>query len=339
MDTRERDWADADVDVLRLFSLRSAAELERIRYQGELEAANSALRQANKQLEGEIAQRAAIEEQLADAKNVAELRELLKPLMIRRLKKDVVAELPAVNRVYRWTELSDKAVRLYNRVLTGIYESLAEWDPAGAGAEKAVMNMLVQLMRLKQICAVDRIDFVADLAVEINDSIEERNGERDKSHKVLVFSQFVPIVHAIARRLGSEAVWMTGELNAQQRDTVIQRFKLDPAVRFLVATDKVAGEGLNLYEAHAVVFADLLWTPAGHEQCEGRAYGRLADLHGIDSYWCAATDTVDDDILKILARKMNVINQVVEGIDAERGSSIVKELLENMKNGMLKKAK
>src|SRR6266516_4569395 len=274
-----------------------------------------------------------------DAKNVGELRELLKPLMIRRLKKDVVAELPAVNRVYRWTELSDKATRLYTRVLEGIYESLAEWDPNGAGQEKAVMNMLVQLMRLKQICSVDRIDFVADLAVEINDSIEERNGERDKTHKVLVFSQFVPIVHAIARRLGAEAVWMTGELNTQARDAVIQKFKLDPSVRFLVATDKVAGEGLNLFEAHAVVFADLLWTPAGHEQCEGRAYGRLADLHGIDSYWCAATDTVDDEILKLLSRKMSMINQVVEGMEAERGSSIVKELLQTMKDGLLKRPK
>src|SRR5215510_10491495 len=55
MDTRERDWADADVDVLRLFSLRSAAEIERTRYQRELEEANDALREANERLGAEVA--------------------------------------------------------------------------------------------------------------------------------------------------------------------------------------------------------------------------------------------------------------------------------------------
>ena len=276
-----------------------------------------------------------------DARNVDELRELLKPLMIRRLKKDVVAELPPINRVFRWTELSPKAEKMYARVLEGIYETLAEWAPNAAGEEKQVMNMLVQLMRLKQICSVDRIDFVAETAVEINDSLEERtNGEhKDNSHKVIVFSQFVPIARAIAARLGNEAACITGELNQAQRNEVIEKFKTDPSIRFLVATDKVASEGLNLQEAHAVVFADLLWTPAGHEQCEGRAYGRLADLHGIDSYWCAASDTVDEQILKLLQRKMGVINQVVEGMDAERQTSVVKELLTMMKDEMGRRKK
>ncbi len=72
MDTRERDWADADVDVLRLFSLRSAAELERTRYQDELKAANESLQRTNDQLAREISQRAAAESQLAAAKEVAE---------------------------------------------------------------------------------------------------------------------------------------------------------------------------------------------------------------------------------------------------------------------------
>ena len=261
--------------------------------------------------------------------------------MIRRLKKDVVAELPPINRVFRWTELSPKAEKMYARVLEGIYETLAEWAPNAAGEEKQVMNMLVQLMRLKQICSVDRIDFVAETAVEINDSLEERtNGEhKDNSHKVIVFSQFVPIARAIAARLGNEAACITGELNQAQRNEVIEKFKTDPSIRFLVATDKVASEGLNLQEAHAVVFADLLWTPAGHEQCEGRAYGRLADLHGIDSYWCAASDTVDEQILKLLQRKMGVINQVVEGMDAERQTSVVKELLTMMKDEMGRRKK
>ena len=269
-----------------------------------------------------------------DAKNVDELRELLKPLMIRKLKKDVVKELPPVNRIYEWTELSERAKLIYRKVLEGIYETLKEWQPDQAGEDQAIMSMLAQIMRLRQVVSVDKIDFTSDLAVEINDSIEVRNGTRDPVHKVIVFCTFVPVAHAIAKRLGAEALWMTGELDQNERQKRVDQFKSDPGIRFLVATDKVAGEGLNLQEAYAVVFHDMLWTPAGHEQCEGRAYGRLADAHGIDSYWVTCENTIDQTMQEILARKMNVINQVVEGMDAERNGSVLKELLGKMREQM-----
>lgn len=269
-----------------------------------------------------------------EAKNVDELRELLKPLMIRKLKKDVIKELPAVNRIYEWTELSEPARVIYNKVLQGVYTTLKEWSPGMAGEEQQVMNLLVEIMRLRQVVSVDKITFTSDLAVEINDSIEVRNGARDPAHKVLIFTAFVPVANEIGKRLGGESVTLTGELDQRQRQALVDKFKSDPSIRFLVATDKVASEGLNLQEAHAVVFHDMLWTPAAHEQCEGRAYGRLADAHGIDSYWVSCEKTVDQFMQEILSRKMNVINQVVEGMDAERSGSVVKELLSRMKEEM-----
>ena len=96
MDTRERDWADADVDILRLFSIRSAAELERLRYQGELEGANSALRTANERLEGEITRRAAMEEQLAAAKNVAESANRAKSTFISQMSHELRTPLNGI---------------------------------------------------------------------------------------------------------------------------------------------------------------------------------------------------------------------------------------------------
>jgi signal transduction histidine kinase/CheY-like chemotaxis protein len=96
MDTRERDWADADVDILRLFSIRSAAELERLRYQGELEGANSALRTANERLEGEIAQRAAMEVELAAAKNMAESANRAKSAFISQMSHELRTPLNGI---------------------------------------------------------------------------------------------------------------------------------------------------------------------------------------------------------------------------------------------------
>lgn len=270
-----------------------------------------------------------------EARNVEELRALLKPIMIRRLKKDVVKELPPINRIYHWTELSGKARELCNKILKGIYETLAEWNPQAAGAQQKVTNLLVQIMRLKMVVASDKAQTVADLGVEIVDSLSENESLGAK--KCIIFSQFKPIVRKIARALGHEAVWINGDLSQQERTKVIDQFKQDHVIKFLVATSAVASEGLNLQEAGAVIFTDLLWTPAAHEQCEGRAYGRLAALHSIDSYYVVAENSIDQMIQEILERKMRVINQVVEGIDAERDGSMVMELLQKMKEEMKKK--
>jgi signal transduction histidine kinase/CheY-like chemotaxis protein len=102
MDTRERDWAEADVDVLRLFSLRSAAELERTRYQDELKAANESLQRTNDRLAQEISQRAAAESQLAAAKEAAEEANRAKSVFISQMSHELRTPL---NGILGYTQL------------------------------------------------------------------------------------------------------------------------------------------------------------------------------------------------------------------------------------------
>jgi signal transduction histidine kinase/CheY-like chemotaxis protein len=96
MDTRERDWAEADVDVLRLFSLRSAAEINRTRYQRDLEDANLALRRANEQLSAEIERRAAAEVQLGAAKLAAESANHAKSVFISQMSHELRTPLNGI---------------------------------------------------------------------------------------------------------------------------------------------------------------------------------------------------------------------------------------------------
>lgn len=272
-------------------------------------------------------------------RNVEELKQLLKPLMIRRLKKDVIKELDPINRINSYYELSEKGRKLYDKVLAGVFEVLAEWSPTNAGAQQKVTNMLVQIQRLKQVVAIDGVGGTADLATEIYDS----SPEATDSNKVLIFSQFKATTYAIARRLGHEClsfVHMTDKKEFVTQDNIgqqklIDQFQSDPSMHFLCVTEKTAKEGHNITAAKAVIFNDLFWTPAGHQQAEARAYGRISDLHTIDSYYRVGVNSISEYIMELLAAKLRLIEQVVDGVEASRVDvSIVHELLSKLKEDM-----
>lgn len=278
------------------------------------------------------------------ARNVDELRSLLKPLMIRRKKSEVVKELPAINRMDDAHELTTKARMLVDRIMAGIMDKLPELGQNPADRPAAIQNILVQIMRLKQVCAIDKVPGTCDLATRILDSSQE--GEPEK--KVLLFSQFKPVAYAMKQMLGNEAIgfvrrtgngFVTADAKLQQE--LIDEFQNNPAVKFLIVTEKTAKEGHNITKAQAVIFNDPFWTPAAHQQAEGRAYGRLSDLHPIDSYYRVATDSIDEWIQELLLAKLHMIDQVVEGVNADRAvnDSIVTELLQKMKEGMWTKGK
>lgn len=272
-------------------------------------------------------------------RNVEQLKQLLKPLMIRRLKKDVIKELPPINRLNSYFELSEKGRKLYDRVLSGIFDVLSTWSPNQAGSEKTITNMLVQIQRLKQVVAIDGIDGTAELATQIFDA----SPSEDEPNKVLIFSQFKATTYAISRRLGGEALsfvtlssgkeFVTSHYTEQQK--LIDQFQSDPSIHFLCVTEKTAKEGHNITAAKAVIFNDLFWTPAGHQQAEGRAYGRISDLHTIDSYYRIGVNSISEKIMELLAAKLQLIEQVVEGVEAARmDTSIVHELISSLKEEM-----
>lgn len=261
------------------------------------------------------------------ARNVDELREVLKPLMIRKVKSQVVKELPPIQRIIRDYELSPKARTQYQKVLDGMWADVKKWD-GSADNTTVITSILAQLMRMKQVCANDKIPYVADLATELYD--QTTNGHR----KVLVFSQFVnepSVVRDVSTRLSPESIWFSGEHSPQERQAMVDRFQTEDNIHFLCAGLKSAREGLNITAAGSVIFADLDWTPANHHQAEARAYGRLSDLHSINSYYVIADDTIEVDIWGLLEAKLNIFNAVIEGTEEIRDSSIVMELLKILK--------
>lgn len=276
-------------------------------------------------------------------KNVAKLQELLRPVFLRRTKDQVQKNLPPINRLPKYVELSTDAKAKYDLVMTGLYEQLATFDPSGQGGQMhEVTGILATLTRLRQICSDDKIDYTADLATELVDE----HSDEEKQIKVLIFSQFKGTAVAIANKLGHEAICtverkqVNGEYifesyDAEKRDALFEQARHDKSVRFIVTTS-AAKEGHNIEYCDFVIFNDQYWTPEDHIQCEGRAYGRLSNPHPIDSFYVIADIDVEIWMQELLEKKMNIIKETVDGVESGRDStgSIAMELIKKLKESM-----
>lgn len=252
-------------------------------------------------------------------KNDKELRDMLTTYMIRRKRPPFDVE-----RISYTVELSPHAREVYNDILEGFYQSLLN-----PNFERDINSALAMLTRMKQCTSYDKIDDTVELALDFIDASEEGKD------KVLIFSQFKDTCAAITSRLGMDALCITGDVPDKERYKIVDKFQSDPNAKALVVST-VASEGITLTAAHCVIFNDQLWTPAGHIQIEGRAFGRANDFHGGVLYNVLAENTVDQTIQEILNTKLATINKTVDGVESEAklGESILKELITALRKGM-----
>lgn len=264
------------------------------------------------------------------ARNVEQLRSLLSTIMIRRTQ-----DLKDINNITEWHEISDKARELYRKAMQGVYEAVAAYSAKGESYTQEISNILVQINRCKQICAMDKVDHTAELAITASESTEET-----PHNKVLIFSQYKAVAYAIYSRLREDGALCFVErggdefhtVNDEERFKRVQEFQTNPDIKFLIVTEKTAREGLDITKAGTVIFNDLFWTPAGHMQAEGRAFGRASDFHGGNSYSLVASGTIEEWIIELLNEKRSTINQVIDGEGNGGDSNITKELIEKLKN-------
>jgi len=268
------------------------------------------------------------------------LRSLLETIMIKRMRQDISKNLPPINRIVETFEMGEKARRIYDRILEGIYEEFAAYDSQGVGGWiKQYRSILPKINAMIKVCAADKVDHTVERAVEIADSIEE-----EKWNGILIFTKFRGTANTIARKLGNEAITFVTRtdggfitMKMEDRMKVVEQFHSDPSIRFLVATEGSAREGLDITKAGVVMFNDLFWNPAAHIQCEGRAFYRESDMHGGDSMYLTMNDSIEEWITELQGIKQNTIDKVVEGKDIE--ANITNKIIERLRDSFNKKVR
>jgi SNF2 family DNA or RNA helicase len=248
-------------------------------------------------------------------RNPKQLQKALLPYMFRRAKRDVLTDLPPINRLTHTVTLSPLHAERYKAALDGVYKTID-------GGEMDISNTLVQLNRLRQIVA----DAKADHAVEYIQNFLEETDE-----KILVFSNFTMPVRQIAAEIGCDVIF--GDVEMARRMKMVDKFTTDPDTRVLCLTIPTGQEGLNITAASTIFFNDLAWTPKDHTQAEARAYGRLNDVHGATAVYCEIEKTVDSFMNSLLQYKTKIIESAVEGTKeyAQAQQSIMMEVVNYLK--------
>jgi hypothetical protein len=250
-----------------------------------------------------------------DYQNLPDLRARLQPLLLRRRKSDVEAQLPGRTvKTYFVPMAEEQAVRYED------YHSPARQLIAAAQRRPLTQAEFERLQKLlacmRMVCDTPAI---LDPTCRISPKLEELEGilsdlldEPDR--KVIVFSEWermLTMVRELAGEMGVDVAWHTGSLPQQRRRAEINRFKHDPACRLFLSTDS-GSVGLNLQVASAVINVDLPWNPAKLEQRIARAW-RKNQMRSVSVINLVTEDSIEHNILHLLGRKQALADGVVDG--------------------------
>jgi SWI/SNF-related matrix-associated actin-dependent regulator of chromatin subfamily A-like protein 1 len=242
---------------------------------------------------------------------------------VRRLKADVLQQLPAKTRAIVPVELDNESeYRLAERDLVAWLRSqpldLGELDAKVAAALRA--ERLVRLNALKLLAARGKLHAALRWIHDFCSSDE----------RLVVFAHHREIQRALLEHF-PRALHILGKDSHASRDKALQRFQApdDGAEnQLIICSIEVAGQGLTLTRSSNVVFLELDWTPAKHDQAEDRCH-RIGQQDAVNAYYLLAADTVDETISTLLERKRAVIGAVTDGREEDEEGlvdSLVREL-------------
>lgn len=262
-----------------------------------------------------------------DPEALTALRRMTEPFVLRRLKKDVLRELPGKEERIVYSAASGRQQKLYTASALKLKEALA----GGAWSGNGKLEVLSQLMRLRQICCDPALcfeDYTGESA-KLETCVSLIASASAAGHKILLFSQFASMLERIRERLLQEGIsshLLVGATPKEERSRMVQAFASDEVPVFLISL-KAGGTGLNLTAADIVIHYDPWWNVAAQNQATDRAY-RIGQEKPVTVYKLILKDTIEENLLKLQNAKLALAAQVVSEGMVSLGDLSQNELME-----------
>jgi SNF2 family DNA or RNA helicase len=269
--------------------------------------------------------------QTETGRNLEALRDKVAPFILRRMKTDVLDDLPPVSEIVYHCHLSDVQQELYRSYANSAREELSRLVKK-EGFDKVQIHVLATLTRLKQICCHPAI-FAKD-AVSQGDSakydmlMELLQGLMEGNHKTVIFSQYTRMLRIMREdleRRGIRFCYLDGA--SKNRLDIVNRFNDSPDIPIFLVSLKAGGSGLNLVGADTVIHYDMWWNPAVENQATDRVH-RLGQKKSVSSYKLVTLGTIEEKILELQNRKKGLVTKVVNCDDEAMSRLTWEEVLE-----------
>lgn len=246
-----------------------------------------------------------------DKEKLSELQKKIRPFVMRRMKTDVLSELPEKIENTIYSDFVPEQKKMYEAFLAvAKKEVTALLDSNGNG-----MKILTILLRLRQICCHPALfdeNYKKDSGklILLEDIVSSAVSQ---GHRILIFSQFTSMLEIIRKKLkedGFDCFFIDGKTPSDMRAQLADRFNSGEKSLFLISL-KAGGTGLNLTGADTVIHYDPWWNPAVMDQASDRAY-RIGQTKAVQVIRLATRGTIEEQILKLQESKRNLADSVIK---------------------------
>lgn len=264
-----------------------------------------------------------------DKMAMKELKSMVQPFILRRLKQQVLKDLPDKNEEVVAVPLVGKQGQLYNAYAQRLLAQLKHEDDKTFRNHQ--MQILAELTRLRQICCSPKLidEHFRGHARKVDACLKLIKKETNSGHKILLFSQFTSLLAIMAARLKRAKISyfvIEGQTPKKKRLELVKQFNetKQPAV-FLISL-KAGGTGLNLTSADIVIHFDPWWNVAAENQATDRAH-RIGQHHDVQIYKLIAKDTIEERIINLQKQKSALATAILSGKEIKSAKFDRKTLL------------
>ena len=241
-----------------------------------------------------------------------ELKKLIRPFILRRLKSDVMSELPDKIEKRFLIEMTEEQKKVYKAYVDDVNVKMKEKD--FTTDKITIFSYLTKLRQLTLDPSIliegytggsGKIDVTVEL---IQDFIKEK-------HKILLFSQFTSVLDSIKKVLEAEGIeyfYLDGSTKASERVQLVNEFNESNKVKIFLISLKAGGTGLNLTSADVVIHFDPWWNPAIEDQATDRAH-RFGQKNVVEVIKLIAKGSIEEKIIKLQESKKEIINEIMSG--------------------------
>ncbi|MFA6118418.1 MAG: DEAD/DEAH box helicase [Parachlamydiales bacterium] len=260
------------------------------------------------------------------------LKKLISPFILRRMKKDVLPDLPEKIEEIAYVDLSEEQKKIYNEIVFKSKETILK-DLQDENKPVQYVHIFSLLAKLKQICdhpsliLKDIDDYSKHESGKFELFIELLNEAKESNQKVVVFSQYlnmIKIIEEYFKKKNIDYAVITGA--TKKRFLEIKRFKEDPNCQVFIASLLAAGVGIDLSNASIVIHYDRWWNPAKENQATDRVH-RIGQNRGVQVFKLVSKNTIEEHIHNIIEKKKYLIEETIGKDEVDQIKTLTREEL------------